>query len=70
MGEFMSQDSAGAAEPQENVLNNILLFFASPFVALAYLVALPFVMSWMLLPVVLDWVRKYNAMRKAEKLEA
>jgi len=70
MGEFMSQNSAGADEPQENVLNNILLFFASPFVALAYLVALPFVMSWMLLPVVLDWVRKYNAMRKAGKLEA
>jgi len=68
----MSENRADAAagQPQENVLNNILLFLASPFIALAYLIALPFVMSWMLLPVVLDWVRKYNAMRKAGKLEA
>jgi len=66
----MSEQTADTGKPQENVLNNILLFFASPFIALAYLVALPFVMSWMLLPVVLDWVRKYNTMRKAGKLNS
>jgi hypothetical protein len=57
-----------APQPQENVLNRILLFFASPFIGLAYLIALPFVMAWMMWPIMLDWVRKYNAARKAGKL--
>jgi hypothetical protein len=44
------------------------MFFASAFIGLAYLIALPFVMAWMLAPVVLDTVRKYNAARRAGKL--
>ena len=64
----MSAEPAGDDVPKENVLNNMLLFFASPFIGLAYLLALPFVMAWMLAPVVLDTVRKYNAARRAGKL--
>ncbi len=32
-----------AAEPRESALKNIALFFAAPFIGLAYLIALPFV---------------------------
>jgi hypothetical protein len=54
--------------PERNVLNDIVMFFASGFIGLAYLIATPFVMAWMLAPVMLDTVRKYNAARRAGKL--
>jgi hypothetical protein len=44
------------------------MFFASAFIGLGYLIALPFVMAWMLWPVMLDTVRRYNAARRAGKL--
>ena len=54
--------------PARNVLNDIVMFFASAFIGLGYLIALPFVMAWMLWPVMLDTVRRYNAARRAGKL--
>lgn len=63
---MMAGPDGRAAE--ENVLNNMVKFLVSGIIGLAYLVALPFVMAWMLAPVVLDTVRKYNAARRAGKL--
>jgi CheY-like chemotaxis protein len=37
-----------AVEPRENVAKNIALFFAAPFIGLAYIIAFPFVGAWML----------------------
>jgi CheY-like chemotaxis protein len=54
-----------AAEPaaSENIVKSIVLFFAAPFIGLAYLIALPFVGSAMLAWVALDAAMKNAAFR-------
>lgn len=43
------ETAIAVSDPPVNVAKNIALFFASPFIGLAYIVALPFVGAWMLL---------------------
>jgi hypothetical protein len=56
---------AAAVEPERkgSVLKNLALFFAAPFIGLAYLIALPFVGGAMLAWVALNAGLKYNAVR-------
>src|SRR3974390_1711288 len=48
---------------KESALKNVALFFAAPFIGLAYLIALPFVGGAMLGWVALKAALKYNAIR-------
>jgi len=54
-----------AAAAKESALKNVALFFAAPFIGLAYLIALPFVGGAMLAWVALNAALKYNAVRNA-----
>ncbi len=42
----LAAEPALAAEARENVAKNVALFFAAPFIGLAYIVAFPFVAAW------------------------
>jgi hypothetical protein len=59
--------AATGGKERRNVLNDMVMFLVSGFIGLAYLIATPFVMAWMLAPLALDTVRKYNAARRAAK---
>jgi hypothetical protein len=52
-------------ETRENLLKSIALFFAAPFIGLAYLIALPFVGTAMLAWVALSAALKYKSVRNA-----
>jgi len=39
---------AAAAEEKENVAKNVALFLAAPFIGLAYMLAFPFIGTWMI----------------------
>jgi len=54
---------AEAAEAEGNILKNILLFFAAPFLGLAYIVALPFVGFGFLALVAVRAAAKIEAVR-------
>ena len=41
-------ETAAAVEPKENVAKNVALFFAAPFIGLAYMLAFPFIGTWMI----------------------
>ena len=48
---------APVEEEKVNVARNIALFFAAPFIGLAYIMALPFIGAWMLLSIISNRVR-------------
>jgi hypothetical protein len=56
-------EAAAAPETAGNVLKNIVLFFAAPFIGLAYIVALPFVGLAVLAVLAGRAVAKYEAVR-------
>jgi len=61
----LAEVPATAPAGKESALKNVALFFAAPFIGLAYLIALPFVGGAMLGWVALKAALKYNAVRNA-----
>ena len=58
-------EAAAAPETAGNVLKNIVLFFAAPFIGLAYIVALPFVGLAVMAVLAVRAATKFNAVRIA-----
>jgi CheY-like chemotaxis protein len=65
---FATEVTMPEAAPKGSILKNIALFFAAPFIGLAYIVALPFVGFGFM--AVLAWraAAKYDAVRNAAKV--
>ena len=60
-------EAAAAPETAGNVLKNIVLFFAAPFIGLAYIVALPFVGLAVLAMLAARAIAKYEAVKTAAR---
>jgi CheY-like chemotaxis protein len=56
-------EAPATAAPRESLLKNVALFFAAPFIGLAYLIAFPFVAGAMLGWLALQAARKYPLVR-------
>jgi CheY-like chemotaxis protein len=56
-------EASATAAPRESLLKNVALFFAAPFIGLAYLIAFPFVAGAMLGWLALQAARKYPLVR-------